>query len=362
MANHNLKNLSVVSRLLLSLLLAFGLSSNLHAQTKALVIPAKDVLGYSFDWLAGGGRADTFPAEVVVYSLGCGKCTDALAAIASGYQPAPDRFMLAAFHSRDRAVSIPLIAYGLAEGDPKARRSTFLELLRIFTIDPDHYRNNPSDWETTVAARWPGGVDFEEDTIPRAFAANMLDMQGRILALADKLAVPNAIPMDRPTAALEVERGSDRYNAMVAMLSLSWMRPELNDAEAAKNIVKRARSIDPLKALTRPEWVELKKWTNKGGYWIWGGRLGGDTLGDIVDWQAQFLLLPDDASRLARHNRWFDDAITRAENGPLTPMEAFGIADIDALASPAWGAAQADAEMQLIFGSYLGSLTVDKAE
>ena len=183
-----------------------------------------------------------------------------------------------------------------------------------------------------------------------------MDMQTRILALLDKLGTPNSIPLTEPALAALAARGSDRYNALVASLSLAWLRPPLVDAEDAEEIVKRARSVDPLKPLNADGWRELKEWALGGAYWIWGGRLNPTELTNIIDWQAQFHLLPDDASRLQRHRQWFDDTIDKVKSGSLSPLEAFGITDIDALASPAWNAAQSDVRQQLVYGSYLGSL------
>lgn len=328
---------------------------------RGVVLAPEVLLGYSLDWLAANGQADTIPSEIVVYSLGCSKCIEELAAISQGYAPAPDRFMLASFKKKDREVSIPLVSFGLSNIDPKSRRSAFLDLIRIYTGDPDHYLNNPADWATVIESHWPSGSGYSEDKIARAFATNVLDMQGRILALADKMATPGKISLTGgPTVAPEVVRGSERYNALIATLSLSWLRPGLETEADAKAIGKKARSIDPLKSLNQSQWRELKTWALGGAYWIWGGQLGPDILGEIVDWQAQYHLLPDDAARLERHRKWFDDTILRAVKGPLSPLEAFGLADIDALASPAWSAVQADAQQQLIFGSYLGGLTVEK--
>jgi len=315
------------------------------------------LLGYSLDWLAPSGQANTIPSEIVIYSLSCGKCIDELAAISQGYAPAPPRFMLASFKAKDRKVSIPLVSFGLSDMDPKERRSALLDLIRIYTTDPDHYQNNLTDWVTTIESHWPSGSTYEDDTLSRSFATNVLDMQGRILALADKMGTPEKIFLDQPTFALEVPKGSDRYKALIATLSLSWLRPEIEAQEDVGDIVKRARSVDPLRSLSLGEWKELKEWALNGAYWIWGGQLSPNTLDSIVDWQAQFHLLPDDAARLARHRKWFDDTIIRAAKRPLSPLEAFGLADIEALASPAWSAAQADARQQLVFASYLGTLT-----
>ncbi len=324
---------------------------------KAIALPPDAVLGYSLDWLAASGEATTIPSEIIVYSLSCGNCIEKLSAISQGFAPAPDRFLLASFVKKDRDVSIPLLSLGLSDMDPKNRRSTLLDLIRIYTADPDHYLDNPADWITMVASHWPAGSEYGKDDLSRAFATNVLDMQGRILALADKMGAPDTIPLDRPIAAPKVTRGSDRYHALVASLSLSWLRPGLETKEDADSIGKRARSIDPLKSLTVSQWKELKEWAMGGAYWIWGGRLGPDVLGEIIDWQAQYHLLPDDEARLERQRKWFDQTIARAAKGPLSPLEAFGLADIEALASPAWSAAQADARQQLVFASYLGSLT-----
>ncbi len=339
------------------LLFALTHSAETHAQ-KGVVLPPDVILGYSLDWLAPSGQSTTIPSEIVVYSLSCGKCIDELAAISQGYAPAPSHFMLASFRKVDRDVSMPLLSLGLSDIDPKARRSAILDLLRIYAADPDHYQNNPSDWITTIESQWPSGSSYESDTISRAFAANVLDMQARILALSDRMGTPGSIPLDTPTYALEVVRGSDRYNALIATLSLSWLRPGLENQEDADQIAQKARSVDPMKALNATEWKELKTWALGGAYWIWGGKLGPDVLEAIIDWQAQFHLLPDDAARLEKHRKWFDQTIARASKGPLSPLEAFGMADIAALASPAWGAAQADAQQQLVFASYLGGLTV----
>ena len=178
----------------------------------------------------------------------------------------------------------------------------------------------------------------------------------------DKLGTPNAIPLGQPALAPATERNSDRYKALVASLSLAWLRPPLDDAEAVNEIIKRARSINPLRSLDAEGWKELKEWALNGAYWIWGGRLNPTELTNIIDWQAQYHLLPDDESRKERQRQWFDKAIERAEIGPLSPLEAFGFTDIDALASPAWSAAQADVQQQLVYGSYLGSLTIKDGE
>jgi len=334
-------------------------SSDVRAQ-EGIALPPDAILGYSLDWLAASGEATALPSEIIVYSLSCSKCIEELSAISQGYKPAPDRFMLASFKKKDRDVSIPLLSLGLSDIDPKIRRSTLLDLIRVFTGDPDHYLENLDDWVTTVESHWPSGSGYEDDPLSRAFATNVLDMQARILALADKMGSPDSIPLSGPIIAPEVTRGSDRYNALVATLSLSWLRPGLETKEDAESIGKRARSIDPLKALSASQWKELKDWAMGGAYWIWGGRLGPDVLGEIIDWQAQYHLLPDDATRLEKQRKWFDQTIARAAKGPISPLEAFGLADIEALASPAWSAAQADARQQLVFASYLGSLTSSK--
>ncbi len=341
--------------------LALILAASPHGKAQnAMLLPTDAILGYSLDWFAASGEATVLPTEIVVYSLSCGKCIDELSAIARGYATAPDRFMLASFKKKDRDVSIPLLSLGLSNLDPKTRRSKLLDLIRIYTGDPDHYLENLEDWVTTVESHWPIGSGYKEDVLSRAFATNVLDMQARILALMDKMGTPDKIPLDQPTLALEVTRGSDRYNALVATLSLSWLRPGLETKEDAESIGKWARSIDPLKSLSASQWKELKEWAMSGGYWIWGGRLGTDILGEIIDWQAQYHLLPDDATRLEKQRKWFEGTIARAAKGSLSPLEAFGLADIEALASPAWSAAQADARQQLVFASYLGNLTTSK--
>ncbi len=334
------------------------LLTSIEAQEpRGIALPPDAILGYSLDWFAASGEATALPSEIVVYSLSCGKCIDELSKISQGYAAAPDRFMLASFKKKDRDVSIPLMSLGLSDIDPKARRSTLMDLIRIYTDDPDHYLENLDDWVAAVESHWPTGTEYGKDTLSRAFATNVLDMQARILALADKMGTPDTIPLNGPVVAPEVARGSDRYHALVATLSLSWLRPGLETKEDAESIGKRARSIDPLKSLSASQWKELKDWAMGGAYWIWGGRLGTDTLGEIIDWQAQYHLLPDDATRLEKQRKWFDQTIARAAKGPLSPLEAFGLADIEALASPAWSAAQADARQQLVFASYLGNLT-----
>lgn len=329
---------------------------------KMLTIPLEPLLGYSLDWLGAGGEASVFPSRILVYSLSCGECIETLSEISSGLRPAPDRFMLAAFQERDRAVSIPLIAYGMAEPDKKRRRAGFLDLLQLFTSDPDHYLNNPSDWETIVAAHWPEGAPSDQSSIPWAFATNILDMQSRILTLSDKLGTPNAFEMDRPIVVPAVELKSDRYDALIHSLAISWMRPALVDTQSLAAIGEKIRFVNPLRALTESQWIELKEWVNGGAYWLWGGSLSVSVMGAIVDWQAPYLLLPDDASRLERTNRWLDETIARASKGAVSPIEAFGMADIEALASPAWSAAQTDARQHLVFTSDWGSLLSSESE
>jgi hypothetical protein len=336
--------------------------AGLVAQNNAIVLDPAPLIGYSLDWLAPGGQATSLPSEIVVYSLGCGKCIEELSAISQGFAPAPAQFILTTFQKKDRDVTLPLLQFGFAHSDPKNRRSDLLDMLRIYTEDPDHYRNNPSDWETVVASHWRGGISDADRGIADAFALNIMDMQTRILALMDKLGTPNAISLSQPALAPATERNSDRYKALVASLSLAWLRPPLEDAEDAGEILRRARSIDPLRSLNAEGWTELKAWALNGAYWIWGGRLSPNELTNIIDWQAQYHLLPDDESRKDRQRQWFDKTIERAKIGPLSPLEAFGFTDIDALASPAWGAAQADVQQQLVYGSYLGSLTIQESE
>ncbi len=346
-------------RLIICSLLLAGALTSVQAQN-AIALRPEALLGYSLDWLAPGGQATTIPSEISVYSLSCGTCVEELGEISSGFKPAPVRFKLTSFKAIDRALLIELLAMGLAYTDPKARRSAVLDVLRIYAKDPDHYIGNFQDWKTIVASHWPSNSDAENDSVSRAFATNVLDMQSRILALMDKQATPNAISLQTQPLAVETRRGTDRYNSLVASLALSWLRPKLDSPEETEEIPQRARSINPIKSLSRVEWQGLKEWALDGAYWIWGGTLSPDQLGAIVEWQAQLHLLPDDESRRSRHSEWFDQAIERAASGPLSPLEAFGVADIDALASPAWNAAKADARQQLVYASYLGALTKDE--
>lgn len=355
------RSIQVTLRVVAIVFTVSGLWVNLWAQ-KSIVIPHQSLLGYSLDWLAPGGEATAMPSRIHVYSLSCGECIQELSEISKGLKIAPDRFMLAAFQTRDRAVSVPLIAYGLAEPDKKRRRAGFLELLQLYTAAPDHYLENPGEWETVVAANWPAGARSEQDAIPWAFAANILDMQSRILTLADKLETPNAFEMDRPALAPAVERKSDRYDALVHALAISWIRPALVDRESVAAIGERTRFVNPLSSMNEAQWIELKQWANGGAYWLWGGNLSGDILGSIIDWEAAYLLLRDDATRLKRLDQWLDKTIARVGNGAISPIEAFGMADIDALASPAWNAAQADARQHLIFANYWGSLIARESE
>ena len=355
------RSIKVTLRVVASVFVVSGILGNSNAE-KSLIIPHQSLLGYSLDWLAPGGEASTMPSRIHVYSLSCGKCIQELSEISKGLEIAPDRFMLAAFQARDRAVSIPLIAYGLAESDKKRRRAGFLDLLQLYTADPDHYLENPGEWETVVAANWPDGARSEQDAIPWAFATNILDMQARILALTDKLGTPNAFEMDRPVVAHAVSRKSDRYEALIHTLAISWMRPTLVDSRSVESIGENVRFVNPLSPLRESQWIELKQWVNDGAYWLWGGDLSSDVLEAIIDWQASYLLLPDDAARRQRTDRWFDETIGRASRGRVSPIEAFGMADMEALASPAWNAAQADARQHLVFASYWSSLIASELE
>ncbi len=320
------------------------------------MLPLDALVGYSVDWLAPSGEVTVAPESIKVYSLGCGACIEELSAISQGFAPAPSLFMFATFSEKDREVTLPLLALGLSPIDPKTRRSNLMDLLQIYTSDPDHYRDNPSEWRTAVESSWPAGSTLESDSLAKAFATNLLDMQDRLLALADKMGTPETISLTTPTLAPAAAPGSDRYKALIATLSLSWLRPSLDNRSDAAAIQKRARSIDPLKTLNADQWRELEAWAMDGAYWIWGGSLGPDTLTSIIDWQAQYHLLPDNEVRRDRFQRWLDDTIERAGKGPLSPLEAFGIADIDALASPAWGTARSDARQQLVLASFLGPL------
>ena len=349
------------ARAWLSALLLSMAPAGLVAQN-AIVLDPAPIVGYSLDWLAPGGQATSVPSQIAVYSLGCSKCIEELAAVSQGFAPAPVQFVLTTFQKKDRDVTLPLMQFGFAHSDPKNRRSDLLDMLRIYVKDPDHYLNNPSEWETVVASHWRGGISDEDRKVAEAFALNVMDMQTRILALMDKLGTPNAIPLDQPALAPATEQNSDRYKALVASLSLAWLRPPLDEAEDAAQILSRARSINPLRSIDAEGWKELKAWALNGAYWIWGGRLNPTELTNIIDWQAQYHLLPDDESRKELQRQWFDETIDRAEIGPLSPLEAFGFTDIDALASPAWSAAQADVQQQLVYGSYLGSLTVKDGE
>ena len=323
------------ARAWLSALLLSMAPAGLVAQN-AIVLDPAPIVGYSLDWLAPGGQATSVPSQIAVYSLGCSKCIEELAAVSQGFAPAPVQFVLTTFQKKDRDVTLPLMQFGFAHSDPKNRRSDLLDMLRIYAKDPDHYLNNPSEWETVVASHWRGGISDEDRKVAEAFALNVMDMQTRILALMDKLGTPNAIPLDQPALAPATEQNSDRYKALVASLSLAWLRPPLDEAEDAAQILSRARSINPLRSIDAEGWKELKAWALNGAYWIWGGRLNPTELTNIIDWQAQYHLLPDDESRKDRQRQWFDETIERAEIGPLSPLEAFGFTDIDALASPAW--------------------------
>jgi len=349
------------ARAWLSTILVSMAPAGLVAQN-AIVLDPVPIVSYSLDWLAPGGQATSLPRQIAVYSLGCGKCVEELEKVSKGYAPAPVQFMLTTFQKKDRDVTLPLMKFGFAHSDPKNRRADLLDILRIYTEDPDHYLNNPTEWETVVDSHWLGGISDEDRKVAEAFALNVMDMQTRILALMDKLAAPNAIPLDQPALAPATEQNSDRYKALVASLSLAWLRPPLDEAEDAAQILSRARSINPLRSLDAEGWKELKAWALNGAYWIWGGRLNPNELTNIIDWQAQYHLLPDDESRKELQRQWFDETIDRAEIGPLSPLEAFGFTDIDALASPVWSNAQADVQQQLVYGSYLGSLTVKDNE
>ena len=95
------------------LLIVSGLWVNAQSE-QSIVLPVQPLLAYSMDWLAPGGEASVIPDRILVYSLSCEKCIQELSYVASGLKVAPDRFMLTAFKAKDRAVSIPLIAYGMA--------------------------------------------------------------------------------------------------------------------------------------------------------------------------------------------------------------------------------------------------------
>ena len=143
---------------------------------------------------------------------------------------------------------------------------------------------------------------------------------------------------------METEQNSDRYKALVASLSLAWLRPPLDEAEDAAQILLRARSINPLRSLdSKLEGTESVG--PDGAYWIWGGRLNPNELTNIIDWQAQYHLLPDDESRKERQRQWFDETIERADIGPLSRWA------LDLPISMRWlllpGAAQADVQRQL---------------
>ncbi len=71
-----------------------------------------------------------FPNRILVYSLSCGKCTQELSDVSSGLKQAPDRFMLTAFTSKDRAVSMPLDACVIAGSDSELRRAGILDWLQ----------------------------------------------------------------------------------------------------------------------------------------------------------------------------------------------------------------------------------------
>ncbi len=340
-------------------LLACVVSSLARAQ-KTMPLPVNSLVGYSFDWLAAGGQASSLPKAIHIYSLSCGKCIEELSAISKGEQVAPDLFMLATVRGVDRRVAIPLIAFGMAIQDPKERRAAFLDMLNLYTSDADHYLENAEDWKTTIEARWPSGSNEQLDRIAWAFATNIADMSARILALTDRLGTPDIISLESPVLAAEVAREGERYDALIHTLSLSWIRPEIDDEQSIADTGKKIRFVNPLVSLSRDQWRDLKRWANDGAYWLWGGQLSGPILSAITDWEATYLLLPNDEARLERFNRWFDDTIARAEAGDLSPMDAFGITDMDALVSPAWNAAQSDAMEHLRLASIWGRLLVAK--
>ena len=334
-----------------------SLFSSLSQAQKTMPIPGGPLVGYSLDWLAAGGQASSLPKEIYVYSLSCGKCIEELAAISNGQSIAPDLFALTTFRAIDRRITIPFLALGLSLKDPKQRRSEMLDLLRLYTADADHYLENADDWKTIVEGRWPSGTSEQDDALAWAFATNVADMSARILALSGRLGAPDTISLESPVLAAEVKRGSDRYKALIHTLGLSWMRPELED-EILDTIDERIRFVNPLVSLSQNQWKDLKKWANEGSYWLWGGQLSGPILSAITDWEASYLLLPNDEARMERFNEWFDDTIERAGGGDLSPMDAFGITDMAALASPAWNAAQSDAMEHLRLASIWGRLLV----
>lgn len=341
-----------------ALLAVLSFPNSSEAQ-KTLPMPAGPLLGYSLDWLAAGGQATSLPKEIRVYSLSCGKCIDELADISNGRSVAPDVFMLATFRGQDREATIPLLALGLAINDPKERRDEILDALRQYTSNADHYLENIDEWKTSIEARWPSGRKEQDDALSWAFATNLADMSARILALTDSLGTPGVISLEGPVLATEVERSGDRYYALIHTLGLSWMRPELNE-QSFKTIGEKIRFVNPLVSLSRDQWRDLKEWANGGAYWLWGGQLSGPILAAITDWEASYVLLPNDEVRMERFNKWFDDTIERASAGDLSPMDAFGITDMSALASPAWNAAQSDAMEHLRLASMWGRLLVSE--
>lgn len=316
------------------------------------------LLGYSIDWLAPEGEGPVVPERILVYSLSCGKCIQELSNVSKGLKVGPDRFMFTALKSNDRAVSISLIAYGMAETDRERRREGLLELLRIFTDAPDYYLENPEEWKTVVAANWPEGSPFDQSATAWAFAANSIDMQVRILALTNKLGAPNSIELSRPLVANPVARDSDRFNALIHALATPWARPSLEGFESLSAIGSKIRFVNPLSPMNEEQWREFRNWANDGAYWLWGGQLSRDVLESIVSWEAAYLLLRDDAARMDRLNQWLDETIVRAASGPVSMIDAFGMVDIETLASPAWSAAQSDARQHLVFANYLGALVI----
>ena len=343
------------------LLLVAFCPAGLRSQ-KAIVIDPAEIIKYSLDWLSPGKETLTAPIEVSVYSLNCGECVEELKAIADGQSEAPSHFILTTFQKKDRDLVLPLMQLGFEQTDSIKRRSSLLEILKIYGEAPDYYGNNGKEWTNLLESFRRKNVAEEEKKLAEAFAINVIDSQTRILALLDKLATPNSIPLDQRTFASQTEKDSNRYRALIASHSLGWLKPALQYSEDVEEILKRARTIDPTRPLNVDEWKDLKEWAFSGVYWLWGGRLDKNVLENVVNWQAPFHLLPSNAERRDRHRRWFDETIKKAEARPLSALEAFGFTDIDSLISSAWNAAVADVQQQLVFCSYIGTLAVEGTE
>ncbi len=284
---------------------------------------AKTLRAASIDWLGSGTDSHD---SIHVYRLTCSLCVDELKESFNGRKEMPSHLYLNTLRDEDRPLAVPLVACALSQDSEAKRDEVFSELLQIYIESSDYYQQHLSEWRELVNSFGSDEFSTTIDVEPWADAINLLDRQNRLLALLDRLKLPDSIPLKDSSRVPVVKPRGIRDQNLFYYLAIPWLHNHNEKSGSGvfgKAKVKLRYSMVELDYdYLLFQWRDFAENASNGTFWHW------NTLGEkmldpgFIEWNAYFLDLPSDAAR----KKAFSESINRiadlSKKSPVSLLDA----------------------------------------